>query len=87
MTTSAHRFTVQHLIAAAVLAGTATALFLSNLDGLTVRLSPAVRQACGQWWPLLLIVAGGILWLIHAKSHRTEAHNAGATMATGVRTQ
>ena len=70
MTTSAQRFTFQHLIAAAALAGTATALFLSNLDLLAVRLNPAVRQACAQWWPLLLILAGGILWLIHANSQK-----------------
>ena len=79
MTTSAQRFTVQHLIAAAALAGTATALFLSRLDVLAVRLSPAVRQACAQWWPLLLILAGGILWLIHAKTHRRVGHDAEAT--------
>jgi len=70
MTTSVQRFTIQHLIAAAALAGTATAVFLSKLDGLAVRLSPAVRQACAQWWPLLLIVAGVVLWLIHAKSQQ-----------------
>ena len=70
MTKSAHCFTMQHLIATAALAGTATALFLSRLDVLAVRLSPAVRQACSQWWPLLLILAGGILWLIHANSQK-----------------
>ena len=79
MTTSAQQFTIQHLIAAAALAGTATALFLSRLDVFAVRLSPAVRQACAQWWPLLLILAGGILWLIHAKSHGTAGRDAGAT--------
>jgi len=76
MTTSAQRFTVQHLIAAVALASTATAVFLSKLDGLAVRLSPAIRQAYAQWWPLLLILAGGILWLIHAKAHRTTRHAA-----------
>lgn len=82
MTTSAQRFTIQHLIAAAALTGTATALLLSRLDELAVRLSPAVRQACAQWWPLLLILAGGTLWLIHTKSHRTAGHDTGATTAT-----
>ena len=86
MTTSAQRFTVQHLIAAAALAGTATAVFLSKLDELAVRLSPAIRQACAQWWPLLLILAGGILWLIQAKSHRTTRH-AATTMAVMTETR
>lgn len=76
MTTSAQRFTFQHLIAAAALTGTATAVFLSKMDGLAVRLSPEVRQACAVWWPLLLILAGGILWLIHAKSQGTARHGA-----------
>ena len=86
MTTSAQRFTVQHLIATAALAGTATAVFLSKLDGLAVRLSPAIRQACAQWWPLLLILAGGILWLIHAKAHKTTRH-ATTTMAVMTETR
>lgn len=71
MITHAQRFTFQHLIAAAALAGTATAVFLSKLDVLAVRLSPAVRQTCAQWWPLLPILAGGILWLVHEKSRGT----------------
>ena len=82
MTTSAHRFTLQHLVAAAALAGTGTALFLNKLDVLAVRLSPAIRQVCAQWWPLLLIVTGGILWLIHANSQNPKGR--GATMATTV---
>ena len=83
MTTSAHRFTLQHLIAAAALTGTGTALFLNKLDVLAVRLSPAIRQVCAQWWPLLLIVTGGILWLIHASSQK--AHRATSTMTTAPR--
>jgi len=76
MTTGAQRFTMQHLIAAAALGGTAVAMFLSRAEALAVRLSPAVRQACAQWWPLLLILAGGTLWLIHAKFQKPAHHGA-----------
>jgi hypothetical protein len=70
MATRTHRFTAQHLIAAAAFGGLATVLFQSKLDALALRLSPAARQSFSEFWPLSLIFAGGVLWLTHAISER-----------------
>lgn len=70
MATGTHRFTAQHLIAAAAFGGLATVLFQGKLEALAVRLSPAARQSFSELWPLSLILAGGVLWLMHAISER-----------------
>jgi len=85
MATGTHRFTAQHLIAAAALGGLATVLFQSKLEALAVRLSPAARQSFSELWPLSLIFAGGVLWVMHAISEKRRGRIAAPLTSRGTK--
>jgi len=52
-------------IAAAALAATGTAVFQSKLDALATQWNIPALSALVQWWPLLLIIGGLIVLLLH----------------------
>ena len=52
-------------IAAAALAATGTAAFQSKLDALAAQWNIPALSALVQWWPLLLIIGGLIVLLVH----------------------
>lgn len=52
-------------IAAAALAATGTAAFQSKLDALATQWNIPALSALVQWWPLLLIIGGLIVLLVH----------------------
>lgn len=85
MVKGTHRFTAQHLIAAAAFGGLATVLFQSKLEALAVRLTPAARQSFSDLWPLSLIFAGGVLWLMHAISERSRGGTVPPAASSGSR--
>ena len=58
-------FWTHDTVAAAVLAGVGTASFQSKLDAWASKLNVPVVTALVHGWPMLLIVAGLILLLIH----------------------
>jgi hypothetical protein len=84
MATGNYRYTAQHLIAAAAFGGLATVMFQSKVEALAVRLSPAARESFSELWPLTLIIAGGVLWLMHAISEKRRSGIA-APLARGTK--
>jgi hypothetical protein len=58
-------FWTHDTVAAAVLAGVGTASFQSKLDAWASQLNVPVVTALVHGWPMLLILAGFILLLIH----------------------
>jgi len=55
-------------IAAAALAATGTAAFQSKLDALAFRWHSPALSALVEWWPLLLIIGGLIVLLLHPRA-------------------
>jgi hypothetical protein len=61
-------------IAAAALAATGTAAFQSKLDALAIQWNSPALSALVEWWPLLLIIGGLILLLLHPQA-QTKTRN------------
>jgi hypothetical protein len=61
-------FWTHDTVAAAVLAGVGTASFQSKLDAWAAKLNVAAVTALVHGWPMLLILAGLILLVIHPVS-------------------
>jgi len=71
---SQYPFWTHDTVAAAVLAGVATASAQSRLDGWAARLNLPTITALVHGWPMLLILVGLILLLVHpAGSHVAKA--------------
>lgn len=58
-------FWTEDTLAAAVLAGVGTAAFQSKLDAIATRFDYPALHAFALWWPLLLIIGGLVLLLLH----------------------
>ena len=54
-------------IAAAAFAATGTAAFQSKLDALAIRWNSPALSALIEWWPLLLIIGGLTVLLLHPR--------------------
>lgn len=67
---SEYPFWTHDTVAAAVLAGVATASAQSRLDAWATRLNVPTITALVHGWPMLLILAGLILLLIHPTEPR-----------------
>jgi hypothetical protein len=67
---SQYPFWTHDTVAAAVLAGVATASAQSRLDAWATRLNVPTITALVHGWPMLLILAGLILLLIHPTEPR-----------------
>ena len=66
-------FWTHDTVAAAVLAGVGTASFQSKLDAWASQLNVPVVTALVHGWPMLLILAGLILLLIHPVAESSVA--------------
>ena len=55
-------------IAAAALAATGTAAFQNKLDALAIQWNSPAMSALVEWWPLLLIIGGLVLLLLHPQA-------------------
>ena len=77
MAAGKHQFRADHLIAEALLVGTGIVLLLSRLDfgAYTPHLS---LSGWMRGWPLLLIIAGAVLWLKHHKLVKQPSESYGA---------
>ena len=65
MASNHYPFWTHDTVAAAVLAGVGTASFQSKLDAWASKLNVPVVTALVHGWPMLLILAGLVLLLIH----------------------
>jgi hypothetical protein len=61
-------FWTEDTVAAATLAATGSAAFQNRLDALATKWNIPALYALVQWWPMLLIIAGLILLLVHPRA-------------------
>ncbi len=69
-------FWTEDTVAAATLAATGSAAFQSKLSALAIKWNMPALYALVQWWPMLLIIAGLILLLVHPRAEASQPHAA-----------
>ncbi len=67
-------FRMDETIAAAIVAGVGTALVQIKLDTLDAAFHVPMLHAFAEWWPMLLIIAGLLVWLAQPES-RDSGHS------------